>query len=444
MPHTPPPDLGADARLLLEAVTAISSDLDLASVLTRIVEAATALTGARYGALGVIGTDGELVEFVTTGIDERARKLIGDLPRGRGILGVIIEDPSGLRLTDLSAHPSSVGFPANHPPMTSFLGMPVRIRGTVFGNLYLTEKSGGGPFTEADEGLVEELARTAGYVISNARSFALSERRRQWLEASAQLAELLQPPVDLPTALDQIVSTARQVSRARAVALWSSLGPGHDTVSVAPGADHAWVRDRLAAARGSSQPEPGSPVATTTVDDVPVVVVPLRSHLAPVTALVAVASADSGLLDVQDRELFAGFADQVALWLDRTQALADRQELAVISDRERIARDLHDIVIQRLFATGLQLQGVAAMARGRCGHRPARRVGGRPRRHDQGDPRHDLRAAGPPGRLAARRGPQPGQGVRPGAGLQPGGPDVRAGRHAGAAGHRHAAAGGPP
>ncbi len=99
--------------------------------------------------------------------------------------------------------------------MTSFLGMPVRIRGTVFGNLYLTEKAGGGPFTEADEGLVEELARTAGYVISNARSFALSERRRQWLEASAELAELLQPPVDLPTALHQIVSTARQVSRAQ-------------------------------------------------------------------------------------------------------------------------------------------------------------------------------------------------------------------------------------
>src|SRR5918994_355686 len=117
-------------------------DLVLTSVLTRIVEAATALTGARYGALGVLGNDGELVEFVTTGIDERTRTLIGDLPRGRGILGVIIDDPSGLRLADLSAHASSVGFPPNHPPMTSFLGMPVRIRGTVFGNLYLTEKVG--------------------------------------------------------------------------------------------------------------------------------------------------------------------------------------------------------------------------------------------------------------------------------------------------------------
>lgn len=362
MTHTSTPDLGADARSLLEAVTAISSDLDLASVLTRIVEAATALTGARYGALGVLGSDGQLVEFVTTGIDDRTRALIGDLPRGRGILGVIIDDPSGLRLTDLSAHPSSVGFPANHPPMTSFLGMPVRIRGTVFGNLYLTEKAGSGPFTEADERLVEELARTAGYVISNARSFALSERRRQWLEASAELAELLQPPVELPTALHQIVSTARRVSGATAVALWSSLGPEHDTLSVGPDVDAEQVRAALAGAREASEAGPGGPVVATSVDGVPLVVVPLRSHLAPVTALVAVARPDSGLLDVQDRDLFAGFADQVALSLDRTQALADRQELAVISDRERIARDLHDIVIQRLFATGLQLQGVAAIA----------------------------------------------------------------------------------
>ena len=366
--QTPAPDLGADARSLLGAVTAISSDLDLASVLTRIVEAATALTGAKYGALGVLGNDGELVEFVTTGIDERTRALIGDLPRGRGILGVIIEDPSGLRLADLSAHPASVGFPPNHPPMTSFLGMPVRIRGTVFGNLYLTEKADGGPFSEADEQLVEELARTAGYVISNARSFALSERRRQWLEASAELAEVLQPPVDLEAVLPQIVSTARQVARARAVALWSSLGPEHDTVSLAP--DLAADDDRVAAlldqARAGFDPGAGGNAVTTAAggeDGVPLVV-PLRSHLAPVTALVAVAQPGSGLLDVEERDLFTGFADQLALSLDRTQALADRQELALISDRERIARDLHDIVIQRLFATGLQLQGVAAMTGG--------------------------------------------------------------------------------
>lgn len=360
-PSTPPTDLGADARALLDAVTAISSDLDLTSVLTRIVESATSLTGARYGALGVLGPHGGLVEFITTGVDRRTRELIGDLPHGRGILGVIIDEPSGLRLGDLSAHPSSVGFPPHHPPMTSFLGMPVRIRGTVFGNLYLTEKAGGGAFSDADEALLEELARTAGYVISNARAFALSERRRQWLEASSDLSALLQPPVDVATALDQIVSTARGVSGASAVALWSSLGREQDTVSFAPGADRALAQRVLAETRAGFAASLDGAVVTKRVDGVPVVVVPLRSHLSPVMALAAVTPRDSRLLDVEDRQLFAGFADQVALSLDRTQALTDRQELALISDRERIARDLHDIVIQRLFATGLQLQGLAAM-----------------------------------------------------------------------------------
>ena len=157
--------LGGAAQALLEAVTAISSDLDLRSVLTRIVEAATQLTEAKYGALGVIGPDGSLVEFVTTGLDQEQHRLIGDLPRGRGILGLLIHEPQGIRMAELAAHPASVGFPANHPPMDTFLGVPVRIRGTVFGNLYLTEKKEGKEFTEQDEQLVEALARAAGFVI---------------------------------------------------------------------------------------------------------------------------------------------------------------------------------------------------------------------------------------------------------------------------------------
>lgn len=358
---TTPSDLGARTQALLDAVVAISSDLDLASVLRRIIEAATSLTAARYGALGVLGSDGELSEFVTTGMDEAMHALIGDLPRGRGILGVIIDEPEGLRLVDLSAHPKSVGFPANHPPMTTFLGMPVRIRGTLFGNLYLTEKDGGGPFTPADEELVEELARTAGFVIANARAYGQSERRRQWLEASADLGEMLQPPTDLDLALEQVVTVARAVSRARAVALWSTTGVEQDRVAWDPDTRDEGLSEALDTLRRSRQVRPGDPVTTTHVNGVPAVVVPLRSHLAPAQALVALTEPDSPLLDVEERELFAGFADQVALSLDRAHALADRQELAVISDRERIARDLHDIVIQRLFATGLQLQGIAAM-----------------------------------------------------------------------------------
>ena len=211
--------LPADAQSLLDAVLAISSDLDLHSVLGRIVEAAATLTSAQYAALGVIGANGELSDFITTGLDDNQRALIGDLPRGRGILGLLIKHPEPLRLADLHAHPSSYGFPPNHPPMDSFLGVPVRIRGTVFGNLYLTEKTGGAGFTEQDQTLVSALASAAGYVIDNARAFGLSERRRKWLEASAELTESLQPPVDLDDALEQIARLSRSVSGARATAV---------------------------------------------------------------------------------------------------------------------------------------------------------------------------------------------------------------------------------
>ena len=158
---------------------ALSSDLDLGGVLSRIVESASALTGARYGALGVLGPDETLAEFITTGIDDEERARLGEPPHGRGILGLLITEPQPIRLHDLTEHAESYGFPDGHPPMRSFLGVPVHIRGTVFGNLYLTEKEGGGDFTDADEHLVVALAQAAGLVIENARAYGLSERRRQ-------------------------------------------------------------------------------------------------------------------------------------------------------------------------------------------------------------------------------------------------------------------------
>lgn len=351
--------LTGPAQALLDAVSAIASDLDLTSVLTRIVTAATELTDAQYGALGVLGTDGRLVEFLTTGIDEATRAMIGDLPTGHGILGVIIEEPEGLRLVDLAAHPRSVGFPANHPPMSSFLGMPVRIRGTVFGNLYLTEKRGGMPFTEQDEQLTEALARTAGLVIDNARTYGLSERRRRWLEATAQIGVELQPPVNRETALDKIVRTARVVSGARAMVLLATLADVEDAVAADP-ADLHLVRE-LADHVRELELDVSAPPHRLKVGDLEGVVIPVRAHLAPVAALAALFDKSSPLNDASERELLATFADQAALALDRGQAVAERQELALSSDRERIARDLHDVVIQQLFATGLQLQGVASM-----------------------------------------------------------------------------------
>jgi len=366
-------NLTGAADALFEAVTAISSDLDLRSVLTRLVESATRLTGAQYAAMGVIGGSGDdLVEFVTTGIDDEHHRLIGDLPRGRGILGLLIREPQALRMDDLAAHPASVGFPAHHPAMTTFLGVPVRIRGTVFGNLYLTEKAGGEPFTDQDEQLVEALARAAGYVIENARAYGLSERRRQWLEASAELTETLQPPIRLDEARRAITEMARAVSRVRATALLSREHPAHDgtgprdeahtssvlAVSCDP-QDVELVEAALARiAQGSTS---GTDLAAVG-DELGAAVIPLRAHLAQAGALVTMFDTATGPPGVEDQELLASFADQAGLALDRAQAIVDREELAVISDRERIARDLHDVVIQRLFATGLQLQGVASVA----------------------------------------------------------------------------------
>jgi two-component system, NarL family, sensor histidine kinase DevS len=356
------PELSGSAQALLEAVMAISSDLDLRSVLTRIVEAATQLTDAQYGALGVVGSAGDLVEFVTTGIDEDVRAEIGDLPRGRGILGLLIDEPEAIRLDDLSAHPKSTGFPAHHPPMTTFLGVPVRIRGTIFGNLYLTEKHGGAPFTPQDELLVEALASAAGYVIENARAYGLSERRRQWLEASAALTDALQPPVELGRALRQITQTARSVSGARAAAVLG-LGDGERMRTVTTDdADADRVDAALDAIVATAGIGAGPDPLELAADGLTAIVIPLRAQLAGNGALVALFDDDAAPEEFEERELLISFADQAALALDRAEAVSDREELAVISDRERIARDLHDVVIQRLFATGLQLQGIGMLA----------------------------------------------------------------------------------
>ncbi|HAW10933.1 MAG TPA: hypothetical protein DCX12_07705, partial [Chloroflexi bacterium] len=167
------PEVDRSSRLL-DAVVALSADLSLPNVLRRIVEAAAEVSGARYGALGVIGPEqagleGGLVEFVTTGLDAEAIRAIGDLPHGRGLLGLLITDPKPQRIRDIGAHPASSGFPPHHPPMGSFLGVPIRVRDEVFGNLYLTEKQGAPEFSEADEELVVALAGAAGIAIENAR-----------------------------------------------------------------------------------------------------------------------------------------------------------------------------------------------------------------------------------------------------------------------------------
>ncbi|HLY84239.1 MAG TPA: GAF domain-containing protein, partial [Acidimicrobiales bacterium] len=179
-------------RRLLDAVLTIGSELDLASVLRRIVEAAVELVGARYGALGVLNESGTgLAEFITVGLDDDTRRAIGNLPKGLGLLGALITDARPLRLPDLREHPDRSGFPPNHPPMTSFLGVPIRVRQEVFGNLYLTDKTAGEVFTDVDEELALGLASAAGVAIANARLFEQVRRREAALAAMHEVASAL-------------------------------------------------------------------------------------------------------------------------------------------------------------------------------------------------------------------------------------------------------------
>jgi GAF domain-containing protein len=201
-------------RGLLDAVVGIGTDLDLRSTLQRIVEAACEVVGARYGALGVLGPDDLLHEFITHGIDPGLHARIGDLPHGRGVLGLLIADPRPLRVPDITRHPKSYGFPPHHPPMHSFLGVPIRTRDHVFGNLYLSEKIGAKEFTHDDEEIAVALAAAAGVAVENARLYALVRRRERWLDAAAEITGVLLGEVRRTDALALVARRAREVAEA--------------------------------------------------------------------------------------------------------------------------------------------------------------------------------------------------------------------------------------
>ncbi|MEP9381700.1 GAF domain-containing sensor histidine kinase [Nocardioides cheoyonin] len=349
--------LDPHSQALLDAVIAMSGDLDLRSVLHRITRSACELTGARYGALGVIGKDGSLGDLITHGIDADVHAGIAERALGRGILRLVIDDPRPLRLADLSEHPAVHGFPAGHPPMRSFLGVPVRVRDTVFGNLYLTEKAGGAEFGDLDETLVTALAAAAGHMIESARAYGLSERRRQWLEATAEINEALRPPLDHRTALARICTAVRDVTRARAVSVLSRDEHGPVAAMAAEPVDEERVRAGTLAL-DDLLPLVLDGVCEHEVEGLYADVVPLRSALAGRAAICVFLDRPMVFSGEDERALWIRFADQAALVLDRVHAVEDRADLAVLTDRERIARDLHDVVIQRLFATGLQLQAL--------------------------------------------------------------------------------------
>ncbi|MFD1325714.1 GAF domain-containing sensor histidine kinase [Micromonospora sonneratiae] len=364
-------------RALLDAVVGIGSDLDLNSTLRRIVEAACDLAGARYGALGVIGPDRQLTEFITHGVSPETHAAIGELPHGRGVLGLLIADPRPVRMPDITKHPQSYGFPPNHPPMHSFLGVPVRIRDQIFGNLYLAEKQGGWEFTEDDEQIVVALAAAAGVAVENARLYAIAHRRERWLAAAAEITGVLLGEVRRTDALTLIARRARQVAEAElALVLLYDEDAGHLTVEVVDAAD-----GRVPRLLGTVLPVEETAFVGSVTDHRHTVIESLAKAApwpVPVTAgpavvsplstgdtlsgVLVVAHADGkGLPSDDDVPLLASFAGQAALALERARAQEERELIAVLEDRERIARDLHDVVIQRLFATGLQLQSTVPL-----------------------------------------------------------------------------------
>jgi signal transduction histidine kinase len=359
-------------RSLLDAVVGLSTDLDLHSTLQRIVEAASRLVNAKYAALGVIGPDRKLVEFITHGIDAQTHAEIGDLPTGRGVLGLLIEDPRPVRMPDITRHPKSYGFPPNHPPMHSFLGVPVRIRDQVFGNLYLAEKQGAAEFTEDDEEIVAALAAAAGAAVENARLYAIAHRRERWLAATAEITSLLLGEVQRTTALRLVARRAREVAGADlALVLLQDEDAGQLTVEVADSAEdldltgvvlplsETAFADRgnlVLEDLGKAAPWP-VPVATG-----PAVVAPLAATDTFHGVLVVAQPVGASWPADEDVPMLTTFAGQASLALERARAQEERELLVVLEDRERIARDLHDVVIQRLFATGLHLQTAAQLA----------------------------------------------------------------------------------
>ncbi len=370
------------AQALLQAGLTLTSALDLDSVLQRIIELATELTAATYGALGVLGPDRRIVEFVTTGMDPHVRAGIGDLPIGRGILGALIDEARTLRIPDISRDPRSFGFPPNHPPMRSFLGAPVKARGMVFGNIYLTEKRGADEFTEEDERTVEVLASQAGVAIENARLYDETVLRERRLEAMGEVAGATLEGRPIEEVLTLLTLRALDLLHADVgdVVVPSPEHPDHLTVLVAEGKGAESLRGvvfpfagsisgqvvrtgRPLAIRDASADEHRSQPIVASADAGPALFVPLATQHGPIGSLTVANVLGGRTFTDDDLATLATFAAQASIAVEYQRVRSELERLAVLEDRERIAKELHDGVIQVLFAVGMGLQGAAALSR---------------------------------------------------------------------------------
>jgi signal transduction histidine kinase len=381
-----PPDAAAPSPdgdgwavpVLTAALQAVSSGGQLDATLHDIVQAAVQHVGARYGALGVLTADGSRLDrFVIVGMGEEERERIGRLPQGRGILGLLVAEPAVLRLDDLGRHPASHGFPAGHPPMRSFLGVPVRVGEAVFGNLYLTEKRTGGAFTAADTEAAQALAAVAGVAIENARLAERAETRRTWGQAATEMATSLLSGADPDEVLRAVSTRVCALTHADVAGV---LAPSVDdpetmTIVAAVGyaaADVEGVRVPLAGSSAEATQKAG---VARLIDDIgtmpvigtraaveieltagygPALLVPLGSGVHR-GLLVTMRAAGREPFHPDELDLLSSFAAQATVVLELARSQQRTRRLQVQADRDRIARDLHDHVVQRIFATALSL-----------------------------------------------------------------------------------------
>jgi signal transduction histidine kinase len=367
-------------RGLLEAVVAIGSGLNLESTLRRIVETAVGLVDASYGALGVIGEGKRLAEFIPVGLSHDEIGRIHHWPEGRGLLGLLIDDPHPLRLANMADHPASSGFPEGHPPMRSFLSVPVRVRDEVFGNLYLTNKHGGGEFTEDDEAVLLALGSAAGVAVENARLYEAARRQQRWIQASAEVTTRLLSGSEPAEVLADVTRQALELSGADlAVLALPDEEKRRLTIAYAEG-DGADATRGLVLPVGESLSgavlSTGEPVTSAdfAVDERAAVSARgAMSQIGPAIVFpLGVPGNVRGVLTVgrchgaasflsAQADMVASFAAHAGVALELAASRAEAERLSLYEDRDRIARDLHDLVIQRLYATGMSLEGTMPM-----------------------------------------------------------------------------------
>ena len=368
-------DMRDRTHQLLEAIVAIGGDLELEGVLRRITEAAVTLVDARYGALGVVGEDGRLADFIPVGLDEPEIARIDHWPRGGGLLGLLIMDPRPLRLADIGSHPSSSGFPPGHPPMRTFLGVPIRIRGEVYGNLYLTSKRGGAQFDEEDQRLLAALSAAAGVAIENAWLFEAGRRQQRWLQAGSEVTGRLLGGTGVDEVLEFVTQETLEMTGADLVVLALPGGGQHLTTRHAAGygAQRALGLDLPGEASVSGRvladglpvkvddfrhDERVGKVARDNMDLGPAIMFPLGGPGNVRGVLTVGRHPGSMPLAPAAVDLVTAFAAQAGIALELAEHRRYAERRARLEDRDRIARGLHDLVIQRLYASGMRLQGI--------------------------------------------------------------------------------------